>query len=649
MGSTMGHLLRKAFCIALLIAIAFCTLDSYLELKIASENRDDAAASRPAWGHRELVIGPTLASRTRRARALLVCLGGGLLVAAAACAHERDAGRLRHSEQRFRTLFEHSPIPLWEQDWSLLKALMDKHPRWCAGDAAGWPPALSGNMPLVVRVTEHVGLNPAALALFGAESAESLVDSAQNVFTDDLDDRLFAVARRLASGEQSLAVNDVQLRTLDGRPLDLTIHVRLLPGTSERWERVLLSFQDQTPIKQLEAQRRARVAWEEQERKLEGMRIMAGQLAHDFNNLLATIQGNAASAAHDLPESAPAQRCLEDIRIAAGTAGSLCEELFTYAGKAAHSPEPVAVNAVLRELIRALEFTLMQRARLVPCLSPDLPDALADPGQLRQVLMNLLTNAAEAVGDDGGVIRIRTCTRACTRAELASPFLPVEQHAGEYVVASISDNGCGMPPETIKRIFDPFFTTKKTGKGLGLAAVLGMVRNHRGSIRIDSDVGRGTTVDVYLPVAETQTARPPPNAAHDRRAAETQTGKGHVLIAEDEAPLRELVQRMVERIGFEVLPAATGQEAIDVYNSNAQNIRCVVLDMTMPDGDGAEALRELRSKDPTLPVVLASGHHEGYIRSRFTGAHQPTHIVQKPYTYEQLRDILLGLLGEREN
>ena len=246
-------------------------------------------------------------------------------------------------------------------------------------------------------------------------------------------------------------------------------------------------------------------AGERELRRLRNREMAAGRFAHDFNNLLTTIRGNADCADTDLPRESPARRYLDDIRLAVDTASQLCDDLLCREDPGENRREfgPVSIDALLRELLQVLESTTLKHARVETDIAPDLPCVPADAGTLRQVLLNLLVNAAEALPGTDGTIRVHASVQTCNAADLTSRFLPAghSPEAGDFAVIEISDSGCGMPPETLEKIFEPYFTTKKTGTGLGLAALPDFIRSHSGSIRIESRPGQGTQIRLYLPLA----------------------------------------------------------------------------------------------------------------------------------------------------
>jgi PAS domain S-box-containing protein len=380
---------------------------------------------------------------------------------------------------------------------------------------------------------------------------------------------------------------------------------------------------DLTERKQLEAQVL-------HAQKLESLGVLAGGIAHDFNNLLVAILGNADLARADLPPGSPVADYLSDIETAARRAADFCRQLLAYAGKGRYHVEPCDLSAICGELGRILESGLSQQATLRLELAPDLPAVEADAAQLRQVVMNLATNAAEAIGDHPGTITITTASRDVDELALRSVH-GAELAPGRFAVLEVADTGSGMDAETLARLFDPFFSTKFPGRGLGMAAVLGIVRAHHGGIAIATRPGHGTTVTVLLP------ARGGP-AAGQRRRTGVRGGKGMVLLVDDEETVRTVGRRMLERLGFRVLIARDGQEALDLVRTRAE-IGCVILDLTMPRLDGVEAFQELRRLRPSLPIVISSGYSEQQVMARFAGQALAGYL-QKPYQLDAVAQIM---------
>ncbi len=403
---------------------------------------------------------------------------------------------------------------------------------------------------------------------------------------------------------------------------------------------VVVNSRDITERKRAEEDRRQLEVRVRHAQKLESLGVLAGGLAHDFNNLLVGILGNASLALMDLPEDAPARYSLEQIEKAALRTSELTGQMLAYSGRGKFVVQPTSLSTLVEEMGHLLESAISKRIVLNYDFACDLPAIEVDPTQIRQVVMNLITNASEAIGEESGVITVATSAVHVDRSYPAPTFLSENLSNGPYVCLEVSDTGSGMDAETQARIFDPFFTTKFAGRGLGLAALLGIVRGHGGAVNVRSKVGEGTTFTILFPASEVSL-----EDREEARAPEVPSlGHGLVLVVDDEDNVRSVARACLERGGFSVLTAASGQEGVDVFAERADEIALVLLDMTMPDMDGQEALGELRRIREDVTVVLSSGFSEQEVRDRIPGR-KPAGFIQKPYPASALLGIVRELLG----
>jgi PAS domain S-box-containing protein len=378
----------------------------------------------------------------------------------------------------------------------------------------------------------------------------------------------------------------------------------------------------------------ARRQWEAQlqhTQRLESLGVLAGGIAHDFNNLLMGVLGSAELALLRLPQDAPARADVEQIVTAAHRAADLTGQMLAYSGRGTFRVQPVLLPALIREMEPLLRASLPKTCTLDFHLGESFPAIEADATQLRQVLMNLIMNAGEAIGEAAGVITVRVAVRECDRTYLAGSVLDKEIPEGPYVSLEVTDTGCGMSGETQARMFEPFFTTKFTGRGLGLAAVLGIIRGHHGTILLTSEPGRGTRIEVLFP----PTARPVIAPQVSAPVPPAWRGEGTILVVDDEAHVRAVAALALEKTGFTVLTAADGQEAVAVFREHATTVRAVLLDLTMPHMDGAATMNELRQIKPDVRVVLSSGYTEEDATRHFTDR-DLTGFLQKPYAFKDL-------------
>jgi PAS domain S-box-containing protein len=384
--------------------------------------------------------------------------------------------------------------------------------------------------------------------------------------------------------------------------------------------------EDITDLKRAEEERRRLEAKVQHAQKLESLGVMAGGIAHDFNNLLMAILGNAELALMRLAPEAPGRECVDHIVTAAQRAAELTNQMLAYSGQGRFLVGPTDLNRLVTEMGHLLEMAISKKAALQFHLADRLPAIEADASQIRQVVMNLITNASEALAEERGTIGVSTGVVQADEPYLSESELGDELPPRRYVALEVSDTGAGMDAETRERIFDPFFTTKFLGRGLGLAAVQGIVRGHHGAIRVYSEPGRGSTFKVLLP-ASAKAVRPEAPAAQVPRAR----GEGvTILVVDDDPAVRDVAEGILTASGYRVLTAADGREGVEVYRRHQEEIAVVVLDMSMPEMDGEEAFREIRRIRADARVVLSSGYNEQDATSRFAGKGLAS-FIQKPY------------------
>jgi PAS domain S-box-containing protein len=379
----------------------------------------------------------------------------------------------------------------------------------------------------------------------------------------------------------------------------------------------------------------------QQAQKLESLGIMAGGIAHDFNNILTGILGYAELARHELPPGSRAGELIDEAAKGARRAAELTTQLLAYSGKGHFIVRPLSINAIIEDMRQLIQVSISRKCTVRYSLAPNLPAIEADAAQLRQVIMNLAINASEAMGEGAGLITFTTGSMHCDTPYLSEACAGEGVEEGPYVFLEVSDTGCGMTEETKARIFDPFFSTKFTGRGLGLSAVLGIVRGHRGAITVQSAPGKGTSFRVAFPASERPASPETPRLA----ARNDWRGSGTVLVVDDEELVRGLVRHMLERMGFFVLTASDGLQAVQMFAAQSDKVRLVLLDMTMPVFDGQETLRELRRIRPDVRVVLCSGFDQQTTTTRFA-ENPPAAFMQKPYGFEQLQAVLRAVLTQ---
>jgi len=374
-----------------------------------------------------------------------------------------------------------------------------------------------------------------------------------------------------------------------------------------------------------------------QGQKLESLGVLAGGIAHDFNNLLGALRGNLDLARSELPKDSPGSAFLTRAEKVIEKAANLTRQLLAYSGKGQFQVRPVDLSQQVREMGHLLAVSVSKKAELRYEIMEGLPAVVGDTSQIQQVIMNLVINASEALKDQEGFVLIRTGSEYLMEADLRNLYAGQDLAPGPYVVLEVQDNGQGMSPRTLERIFDPFFTTKFHGRGLGLAAMLGIVKSHKGAIKVYSVEGRGTTFRILFPSSNAFMEKAPPA---DPSSGYNRTGM--VLVVDDEPDIRLAAVDLFEHLGFEVIQAADGREGLDRVKEHTGKLRMVLLDLTMPRMNGIEFMKALREIDPFLPVLMTSGFSESDSELADLGL---SGFIQKPYSLATLKTKMREILG----
>ncbi len=460
--------------------------------------------------------------------------------------------------------------------------------------------------------------NAAAERLYGYTAAEVIGHPMAELLPPERRHEESGILERIRHGGRIVHFETVRTRK-DGTPVDLSLTISPIRDKTGQLVGISHVARDITEQKRSAEQLR-------QTQKLESLGILAGGIAHDFNNLLTGILGGASLLTETLPPQTPEWKCAEQISTAAERAGKLTQQMLAYSGRGRFVVEPIDVSRHVREIAALIQASIPKNVELRLQLAKDLPLIEADAAQLQQLVMNLLINGAEAIGPEGGLLTILTRLEETAVAE--APRAP-------YVVIEVQDTGCGMDETTLSRIFDPFFTTKFTGRGLGLAAVQGIVRGHKGTIQVHSTPGLGTTFRILLPAAGSPALPGEPHLP----AMRALSGTGIVLVVDDEEVVRYTAKKALEKVGYEVVLAADGREAVQVFRTIAPKVFLVLLDMTMPGMTGEETLRLLREIREDVPIMLSSGYSEAEALRRFSNLNLAG-FLQKPYTVRTLAEKL---------
>lgn len=473
--------------------------------------------------------------------------------------------------------------------------------------------------------------------------ADMLGFTAQEMIGKTLFDHMNEKGRRIA--EENIErrkrgikeSHDFCFQRKDGTELWAIVSTNPLMDAEGNYQGALALITDITDRRRAEQDRHHLETRIQQAQKLESLGIMAAGIAHDFNNLLQTILGHAELALQDAPEKSPQKESLREIFKAAQRAGAISNQMTTYVGQGSFQRSSCALENLLHELRPTLNEVVAQRALFTMDCSPELPPAWVDAAEFKKSVLHLVTNAVESLGPSAGRIALNLTPRTWRRSELQELLGAPELSEGDYLTLTVTDNGNGIDRATMAHLFEPFFTTKFPGRGLGLMQVLGFVRGHGGGIRVDSKPGHGTTVTLLLPMAPAEKPVTPAMPWGWR-------GQGTLLMVDDEAAILAVGRRTLTELGFTVLTAGDGQEAMEVYRQHHDAIRCVILDLVMPGQDGVQTLAALHELNPQLPVIIATAYPVAKAIEMLAGQLY-SGLIHKPYTGAVLARQLQSLLG----
>jgi PAS domain S-box-containing protein len=435
------------------------------------------------------------------------------------------------------------------------------------------------------------------------------------------------IEKIMERGEASFEVSHYRK---DGTTFPVLVNVRLA-----RWGNRPIFLSAWTDLTERKDEEAKRLEFERQllhTQRLESLGVLAGGIAHDFNNLLMAIVGNLDILLMNLPAESPLHNGIEQALKASRRAADLTRQMLAYSGRGRFVVRPLDLGELVRENAHLFRTAISRTITIDLVAAAGLPLIEADPGQVQQVVMNLIINASEAIGEQSGQVKISTGVQACEEADLRSSRLGEKPPPGKFVYLEVADTGCGMDEQTQQRIFDPFFSTKFVGRGLGMPAVLGIVRGHGGAIFMESAPGKGTTIRVLFPareIREERTVREP-----SRPVA---TFSGTILVVDDDESVRSVCMDLLHHLGFSTIEAKDGDQALAIFGERAEEISCVILDLTMPRRDGVGTFQEMKRRRPDVKVILCSGYSEQESLSRFAGEGLAG-FLQKPYQLGELKD-----------
>jgi signal transduction histidine kinase/ActR/RegA family two-component response regulator len=501
-------------------------------------------------------------------------------------------------------------------------------------------------LPLVMAglILPRIGLLATAIAVFvaGELAVNARPDGALHSLTSGGSGNfMFACILVAAIVDQFGGTVRSAFREALAREQELeTTRMDLQARTTELQAAVAALETEMAERQRIEAERQEMQARVQEVQKLESLGMLAGGIAHDFNNLLVGIMGNAGLALLELPPGDTGRDRISQIETAARRASELARQMLAYSGKGTFVVTPLDVSELVKEMTQLLRASIAGSVEIRYALEPDPIVIEGDATQLRQVVMNLVVNASDAIGDGGGTITVATGRVRADRAYLSGTFVDEGLEEGDYAVIDVADTGAGMEAATQARIFDPFFTTKTQGRGLGLAAVLGIVRAHHGALKVYSEPGHGSTFKLLLPLTRADVV-PDPWAS---RSATPWHGEGTVLVIDDEPMVRDVADAILRRLGLTVVTAADGVEALRTFSAEPDRFAVVLLDLTMPRLSGAETFRQIREIRPDAAVILMSGYSEGEAGGRFEGKGLAG-FLEKPFSTQGLGAAIERVLG----
>jgi len=509
---------------------------------------------------------------------------------------------LKETEARYRLLFEHSPVPLMEEDLSTVKTFLEQLKaqgivnlnRYFADN----PESLS-RCAAMVRI---IDANRAARNMYGASTLSAL-SQLTAVLPDDqslhFKNELLGLAKE--GGSESVLEN----RTLGGATLTVERRAVVAAGFEQTWRKVFVTVIDITEQVRLRNENKAFEKQLQQTQKLEAIGSLAGGIAHDFNNILAPIMGRAELLLMENSGSEAVREHCRGIIDAAKRARDLVKQILTFSRQVDQEIKPVSLAEIVREVIGLVRPTLPATIEIECDVSDQSLRVIADATQMHQVIMNLATNAFHAMEDKGGRLRFHLKPVTIASGEFSDLIIP----PGRYLQLCIEDSGHGMDQATMTKIFDPYFTTKPRdkGTGLGLSVVLGILRGYGGEIRVQSEVGKGTTFTLYFPVVELAAEQTPPEYSNQEALPR---GTEHILLVDDEKSIADVTTGMLERLGYKVTVRISSYDALEAFRNLADRIDLLIADLTMPQMTGLQLYREIKKIRPSIKVVICTGFSE---------------------------------------
>jgi PAS domain S-box-containing protein len=490
-----------------------------------------------------------------------------------------------------------------------------------------------------VKSRKVVWANPAHDAIFGYEAGTTCGMDTNECYADPESYALVGKNGYAAIESGGIYTDDVKMKKKDGSLIWCNMAGQAV-NPENREDGSIWVLLDITERKRIEEERLEFEKQLQQAQKLESLGVLAGGIAHDFNNILTVILGHCYLALEDLVSEHEYKAAFQQIETAGSRAADLCGQMLAYAGKSPRVWTRLNIWLLVDEVVKMLQSAFKKNVTIVLDLNRRVPEIYGDSAQIQQVVMNLIINAAEAIGTAKGTVTVSlTKTYLDGNSTKKDTFGSITT-AGSYVCLEVSDNGCGMDEETRKKIFEPFYTTKITGRGLGMSAIHGIVTSHNGTLQLTSTPGVGTTFTVCFPLAE----------IHSEAVADLKSEimpeeelRGTILLIEDELALRNLSTALLETMGFSVLTAQNGREGLEIYCIHGNEIDLILLDLIMPEMGGIETYHKLRATDPNLFVIICSGYGGESVAGAICDDPY-AEFVHKPYDPAQLRCVIKNMM-----
>ncbi len=529
----------------------------------------------------------------------------------------RSYSRLQESEQRYRLLAENATDVIWILDVETLKI---KYISPSVEKTIGYTP------DEMVTLSMDQYLKPASFQ----RAATALGQAMEQAATGSIDPKSYSMTLELEECHKNGTI--VPIEVTAGFLLDEHGKPNAVLGISRD-----LSERNRAEKERTEIGNRLQRA-----KKMESLGTMAGSIAHNFNNLLMVVLGNLELAKEDLPEGSTAARNIQAAVNASRRAADLSSMMLTYVGQLKKESVPVDLSQMVAAVLKNMDESKIASVALDLDLADPMPLVAADAGQMRQVISGFITNAIESLGKENGRVRISTGSMHCDTRYLSTTYLREEMPEGMYAYVEVADTGCGMDTETLGKVFDPFFSTKFTGRGLGLAAVMGIIRSHNGVLKVSSVKNEGSVFTALFPLQGIY-LRP---VTPDRTETEPGAAGRSVLLVDDDAMVMDIGSQFLKRLGYTVLTASGGQEALDIFKQASGRIDCLLLDFTMPGMDGLATMQQIKKIRPDAKIVIASGYTRQQIEDRFAGIGLPDEFIQKPFQLKALQEKLEAVISK---